>query len=614
MRKIRVVAAALLVCAASTARADEPRAPARVKLHKDAQAGDWLERVSSTKDGVVRERWTYLGERDGKMIAEVSGPTWPGVVLELAFDATGKVVEAKAAPPGKQDELKPIAIATEPPPFAEKTEADEDVMIAAGVFHCRRVMGERQGERRWRWVALDGPANGYSVKEHMQTWDGKAWRESMMFAAAIKNEAVDVSGKSIDCLKLVKRITVAGAKQPDTTEWIARTPVHFGERVVKAQTATANVLLYWGAGGKSALVPPPKPAPPPPEPKKEEPKKEEPRPDAPPSTAKKEEPAKPADAPKPSDAPKPAAGGEWVDVPGFDDVKVGQRYVFKMPNGMTQEWEIAEKGETAFTVKLTTIVNGKAIADPSTSPMPFRVKKGDDKPPEMPKPIGKETLKVAGQDWECDVYEGTPGPGTAKMKQWLAKKFPFSIKTEIDGEPKSELVDVTTKPSDAKPADKPAEAPAKPEESAKGDAPKPADPPKPADAGGEWVDLPGYEDVKVGQKYVYKMSGGATQEWEVLEKTESAWQVKMTSIMNGTSMGSTTPMPYRVKKGEGKPADAPKPVGKETVKAAGIDWECEIFETDAGGMKMKTWTAKKFPFTIRTEMNGAPTMELAEIK
>jgi hypothetical protein len=457
-----LIVAAVVLLAAAEARADDPRAPALVKLHPGAQAGDWLERVSSTHDGIVRERWTYLGDRDGKSIVEASGPSWPGVVLELAIDpASGKVVEAKAAPPGKADELKPIAIAAEPAPLAEKTQSDEDVEVPAGIFHCRRVLGERTGERRWRWVALDGSAKGFDVKTHTQHWDGKAWRETVVFAVDVKDEPLDFSGKTVACLKLVKRVTHAGARQPDASEWIARTPVFFGERIVKSQSASANVLLYWGQGGKSQLQPPPKPtAPPPPEPTAdtapvkstdtaEKPADPKPAADAP----KPEEPAKPSDAPKPTaeapkpekpaDAPKPAdAGGEWIDVPGYEDVKVGQKYVFKQPNGVSAVWEIAEKNETAYSVKMVTAMDGKALGEPVATPMPFRVKKGDDKPAagEAPKPTGKETLKIAGVDWECEIYE--VDVGGQKMKTWQARKFPFAIKTEMNGAPTMELVEI----------------------------------------------------------------------------------------------------------------------------------------------------------------------------
>jgi hypothetical protein len=150
---------------------------------------------------------------------------------------------------------------------------------------------------------------------------------------------------------------------------------------------------------------------------------------------------------------------------------------------------------------------------------------------------------------------------------------------------------------------------------------KPADAAKPAEAAkpkSDWTDVPGYEDVKVGQKYVYKMAAGMTSEWEVTAKGDSDYDVKMTSFMNGKELaaGTVTKMPFRVKNtGEAaKPAATEKASGKETLKAGGKDWDCEVFESEVAGQKMKQWRAKKFPFTIKSEMNGAVNMELSEVK
>jgi hypothetical protein len=154
---------------------------------------------------------------------------------------------------------------------------------------------------------------------------------------------------------------------------------------------------------------------------------------------------------------------------------------------------------------------------------------------------------------------------------------------------------------------------------AKADGAKPADKPaEPAKPKSDWTDVPGYEDVKVGQKYVYKMSAGMTSEWEVTAKGDSDYDVKMTSFMNGKELapGNVSKMPFRVKNTGEKPAAAPerKASGKETVKAAGKDWDCEVYESEVAGQKMKQWQAKKFPFTIKSELNGAVNMELSEVK
>lgn len=201
------------------------------------------------------------------------------------------------------------------------------------------------------------------------------------------------------------------------------------------------------------------------------------------------------------------------------------------------------------------------------------------------------------------------------MKRTIGFAFFFAAAVALTGCP-----DATPTSGGATGGGATASAPAKPD-APKGDAPK-ADAPKAAPKADDGMTtMPGFEDVKKGQKYVYKMQGGMLQENEIVDKNDDEVQIKTTNIMNGTAMAgaATNTIKLKMKKtGDAPPANAPKAVGHETVKAAGKDWDCDIYEmtTEAAGQKFvtKSWTSKKYPFTIKSEMNGAVSMELSEIK
>jgi hypothetical protein len=119
------------------------------------------------------------------------------------------------------------------------------------------------------------------------------------------------------------------------------------------------------------------------------------------------------------------------------------------------------------------------------------------------------------------------------------------------------------------------------------------------------------------------MQGGMTQDNEITAKTDDEMTVSTTNkIPNVPDQPATVnKIPLKVKSDgttAATPANPPKVVGKETLKVSGQSFDCEIYEnvTEVAGQKYttKSWMAKKYPMIIKSEMNGAVSMELKEIK
>ena len=242
------------------------RAPPRFKVHDGAKVGDWFERATSTRLLTTKQKTTIVGVDHDCWVIEIQGPAWQGHVMRLVADKeTGKVQTAKAGPAGKPDELRPIKLADEPPPPAEKEEGEEDVSVPAGAFKCKRSTSEQTGiarTRSFRFLALEGPRKGELVKQLDQVWDGKQWHETIMVLVSVEDVTVEISGKKIACTKVVRRVTVDNLRQPDTSEWIAKDPLFFGERLVKLEGGNVSSVVTFGQGGRSVIEPSaPKPAP-----------------------------------------------------------------------------------------------------------------------------------------------------------------------------------------------------------------------------------------------------------------------------------------------------------------------------------------------------------------
>lgn len=273
---MRRTLAALFVLVASPALAQDAgdirdlfRAPPRFAVHANAQVGDWLERATSTRMLTTRQKTTIVGVDRDAWVIEMQGPAWQGHVLRLVVDkATGKTQEAKAGPANKPEELRPIKLGDELAPPAEKEEGEEEIVVPAGAFKCKRMTSEQTGmarTRSFRFLALDGPRKGEVVKQLDQVWDGRAWHESIVFLVSAEDAVVETSGKKLACTKYVRRVSIDSVKQPDTSEWIAKEPLFFGEKLVKLETPQAATTVTFGQNGKSVLEPKdaPKPSAPP---------------------------------------------------------------------------------------------------------------------------------------------------------------------------------------------------------------------------------------------------------------------------------------------------------------------------------------------------------------
>lgn len=271
-----VLAGTLLgaLAAGGAARAQDVReffrAPPRVEIHEGARVGDWLERATTTRAITMRQRTTIVGDRDEAFVIEQTGPAWQGNALRLVVDKkTGKVLEAKAGPPGKPDELRAIQLAPEAQSPLEKAEGEEEVLVEAGAYRCRRFFLEQGGIaklRTYRFIALDGEARGEVVKEVVHSYDGKKWHETTVFLVDRKAAKLEVAGAEVECWKAVHRTATDGVRVPDVTEWLAKKPLYFNERLLKLESGSANSAVSWGHDGKSVFVPPPAPPPPPPPP------------------------------------------------------------------------------------------------------------------------------------------------------------------------------------------------------------------------------------------------------------------------------------------------------------------------------------------------------------
>jgi hypothetical protein len=125
--------------------------------------------------------------------------------------------------------------------------------------------------------------------------------------------------------------------------------------------------------------------------------------------------------------------------------------------------------------------------------------------------------------------------------------------------------------------------------------------------------LPGYEDVKVGQRYVYALAGGMSREDEVVARTDDAITIRQT--MNGDASERTElTLPLKRSPSEAAPPPAAPPAAKETLTISGRAFECDVFESGSGDAQSKRWSSKKYPFQLKIEAEGKVAFELREIK
>lgn len=161
---------------------------------------------------------------------------------------------------------------------------------------------------------------------------------------------------------------------------------------------------------------------------------------------------------------------------------------------------------------------------------------------------------------------------------------------------------------------------------------------QPADAGGESggesaapmatdADL---SNVKVGQKYIYEMPNNMTATWEVTEVGKNMVKYKTTMMMDmgqgPQAVGEPTEQTWEYKvpeKTEGGETTGEKPdISREDVEVSGHKFDCMVVESEAGGVKTKSWmsmtpgsdTVTTFPGIIKSMSDGKPSMTLTKIE
>jgi hypothetical protein len=124
--------------------------------------------------------------------------------------------------------------------------------------------------------------------------------------------------------------------------------------------------------------------------------------------------------------------------------------------------------------------------------------------------------------------------------------------------------------------------------------------------------LPGFDDVRKGQRYVFELTDGVTREDEIVSRDERELVIHSTLRTGNDATTSERRQPLR-----GRPsAPASQPAsGTETVTISGKTFDCAVLESDAGGLVTRRLKAAKFPFVIRVEAPpGTATLALKEIR
>jgi hypothetical protein len=123
-------------------------------------------------------------------------------------------------------------------------------------------------------------------------------------------------------------------------------------------------------------------------------------------------------------------------------------------------------------------------------------------------------------------------------------------------------------------------------------------------------------NVKVGQRYRFKLTASNQSAWEITEKTDDqvTYRIHMTIAGKELPAGEPQRFPLKKKPKKDDPAKSAKKVGEETLEVSGIKYPCTIYETETGGTTVKTWQSNVFPEGIKTQMGKDVTQELVEIK
>jgi hypothetical protein len=119
--------------------------------------------------------------------------------------------------------------------------------------------------------------------------------------------------------------------------------------------------------------------------------------------------------------------------------------------------------------------------------------------------------------------------------------------------------------------------------------------------------------VKVGQRYRFKLTAQNTRVWEVVAKTddEVTYRIRQT-VAGKEELGE--PVTCALKR-KAAPEDAKKKkVADETLEVSGVKFPCAVYETETGGMTVKTWVSLTFPELVKQQMGKDVTQELVEIQ
>jgi hypothetical protein len=119
--------------------------------------------------------------------------------------------------------------------------------------------------------------------------------------------------------------------------------------------------------------------------------------------------------------------------------------------------------------------------------------------------------------------------------------------------------------------------------------------------------------VKVGQRYTFKLVANNQSVWEVTAKTDDEVTYRIHMTIAGKELPAGEPQRFHLKPVKSK-KDTSKKVGEEKLKVSGIEFACTIFETETGGQTVKVWRANAFPEVVKTQMGKDVTQELVDIK
>lgn len=118
--------------------------------------------------------------------------------------------------------------------------------------------------------------------------------------------------------------------------------------------------------------------------------------------------------------------------------------------------------------------------------------------------------------------------------------------------------------------------------------------------------------VKVGQRYRFKLTAQNQSVWEITAKTEDEVTYKIHMTVAGKDLPASEPQHFKLKRE--KPTRVAKKSGDETLEVSGTKFPCAVYETETGGVVVKTWQSNLFPEGIKTQMGKDVTQELVEIK